>query len=499
MKITLNGLEYPENIITFTNCPTILTMEDTWTGTKSRGTITVSTLSGNFDLDDSTISVDGYTIKSTSDMTKVVGSTFYLTHSNTSSSKLYVAYTIVNALRNVPSLSSKYNIYLDTRTAAFNPTVIIDCIENGNFPINISIPQNLRFELTTSSTVGSIASVFNGNYHNKILLDIYQVNNPNRLNGTASTALTFITTLEKNVFNSNVSFDLSPIFNTYTEFNDMSQFMINVYRQVDGSITEIRTLTNIFATTGYLVNQGGSFMPRFTGCVLAQNVSRGAISSTLNKSLLYVYEPNIVFSMFADASVSSMSVNVNYLDGSLERINGSTQTIFAGNNLNTFTINLNEEYFNQSSYVDIVIPNLGTLRYNVIKPIHATEDCQRIYWTNSYGGTSFFDFTGNRTEERKTDIETYDKSLYDYYTTSRAELTQVYSKEVEITVTLSTHNIAKDGTWQLFDLQNSYNAWTVVNGKQYSVHITDIKIDETDVAGIYTGEIEYTYSMGDTF
>ena len=78
-------------------------------------------------------------------------------------------------------------------------------------------------------------------------------------------------------------------------------------------------------------------------------------------------------------------------------------------------------------------------------------------------------------------------------------MTKIYSKDVKITVTLTTHNIVKDGTWQLFDLQNSYNAWTTVNEKEYAIHITDIQVDETDVSGIYTAQIKYEYSMGDTF
>ena len=168
-------------------------------------------------------------------------------------------------------------------------------------------------------------------------------------------------------------------------------------------------------------------------------------------------------------------------------------------NLNTFTFPLNPSLLQQSSYIDLTIPNVGKLRYTVIKPIHATDEAQRIYWTNSYGGTSFFDFTGTRTEERKTDIETYESSLYDYYNSNRQELTNIYSKEVKVIVTLTTHNMVKDGTWQLFDLQNSYNAWTTVNEKDYAIHITDIQVDETDVAGIYTAQIKYEYSMGDTF
>lgn len=496
MKITLNGLSNPSNIITFTNCPTILTVNDAWTGTAPSATITVKTMSGVTNADDYYIEVDGYKIQGTSDLTKSVGNRFYITSSNTTENKVFVAKKICDALRSIGQLSVNYNIYQSVENGALSPSVVIKGRSVGqNRP---TIKNNTNNKITSSSSAGSITSTFNGTTTNKVVVDIYRVTPPNRINSTPSRGQ-YITTLEKNVWGGDTSFDLSTIFNSYCVYGEISQFQINVMAEVDTRMTVLAQLTNIYATKGYLVNQGGSFIPKFSGAILAQNVKRGQSTGNLNNSTLYVYEPTITFSLFADHRITSLGLTINYLNGAWGKVATSSQTIFCGNNLNTFVVNLNQQYMNQSAYVDVVIPNLGTLRYNIIKPIHATEDCQRIYWTNSYGGTSFFDFTGMRTEERKTDIVSYEKSLYDYYTTKRREHTEIYSKDIDITVTLTTHNIGKDGTWQLFDLQNSMNAWTVVNGNEYAVHISDIKIDESEVSGIYTGQIEYTYSMGDTF
>ena len=162
-------------------------------------------------------------------------------------------------------------------------------------------------------------------------------------------------------------------------------------------------------------------------------------------------------------------------------------------------IPLDQSLLNESFYIDVVIPNVGTLRYNVIKPLKATNEIQRVYWTNSYGGISFFDFTGIRTETRKTKVDYYQTNLFNYYDDSSAQLNKVYNKNVDITVSLSTHSIEKDGTWIFFDLQNSTNAWTFVNGKKYFITITDLKITESNVNDIYTATVEYTYSLGDTF
>ena len=502
MKITLNGIENPNNIITFTNCPTILTVSDNWTGTRARSTIEVANLSSARTPEEYTISVGNYIIRGTGDLSKSVGNRFYLTSSNTTANKILVARKIVDAISSLGGITMNYRVWQDSDTnGQLLPKVIVEAINIGigNVGIHINDPMPSGI-VTIDGTMGSITSIFNGSITNKIHVDIYKNNSPvNRINGTTWTRGSFIARLEKAVWGGSVSFDLSNIFNTESENGTLSEYEMIIYSEVDGSITALGDLKNIYATPGYFVNQGGAFIPKFTGCYLAQNVSRGNSIGSINNSILYVYYNSIVFSLYADNSMGTVSCTINYLNSSQASLGTEKQNIFCGNNLNTFTLPLNQIWLQQSSYIDLTIPNVGTLRYTVIKPIHATDETQRIYWTNSYGGTSFFDFTGTRTEERKTDIETYQRSLYDYYNSNRQELKKIYSKEVKITVTFTTHNIVKDGTWQLFDLQNSYNAWTTVNGKEYAIHITDIQVDETDVAGIYTAQIEYEYSMGDTF
>lgn len=502
MRITLNGIENPNNIITFTNCPTILTVSDSWTGTRARSVINVANLSSARTPEEYSIKVGDYYIRGTGDLTKSVGNRFYLTSSNTLANRVLVARKIVDAISSLGGITMSYRVWQDSdNDGQLLPRVIVEAIDVGIAGVGISIKDLMPSGIITiDGTGGSITSIFNGSITNKIHVDIYKsTSSINRINGTTWSRGSFIAQLEKTVWGGTVSFDLSSIFNTESEIGTLTAYELIIYSEIDGEINKLGDLKYIYATPGYFVNQGGSFIPKFTGCYLAQNVSRGNSVGGVNKSILYVYYNSIVFSLYADNSMSTVACTIDYLNSSQASLGTGKQNIFCGNNLNTFTISLNQLLLQQSSYVDLTIPNVGKLRYNVIKPIHATDETQRIYWTNSYGGTSFFDFTGTRTEERKTDIETYQRSLYDYYTSDRQELKKIYSKEVKITVTLTTHNIVKDGTWQLFDLQNSYNAWTTVNGKEYAIHITDIQVDETDVAGIYTAQIEYEYSMGDTF
>ena len=79
------------------------------------------------------------------------------------------------------------------------------------------------------------------------------------------------------------------------------------------------------------------------------------------------------------------------------------------------------------------------------------------------------------------------------------ELDKVYNRELEYEVELKTHYISKDGTWMLYSLLHSYNAWTYVNGIKYAIIITNVEVNETNVNDIYQGTVRYKYSLNDTF
>lgn len=132
----------------------------------------------------------------------------------------------------------------------------------------------------------------------------------------------------------------------------------------------------------------------------------------------------------------------------------------------------------------------------MVYPIKATDENQRVFWRNSYGGLSFFDFTGNRTEKRKITTTTYTDSILNYYNHKINEKNLIFDKQNEITVDLTTHNILKDTQWLLFDLQQSRDTWIYLNGEKYRILVSDLTITETNVTDIYTATIEYTYSMG---
>ena len=69
------------------------------------------------------------------------------------------------------------------------------------------------------------------------------------------------------------------------------------------------------------------------------------------------------------------------------------------------------------------------IRYQIIRPLKASEYYQRVYWRGCYGQVNFFDFTGSRSETENIDYETYQKNYYDFYDTDVFQLKKVYSKK----------------------------------------------------------------------
>lgn len=504
MNITYNGMTDAKDTVSFTRLPNILKIKESNNGTPASATITISDLSRVTSTKEYTLIINGVKLISTLSLVNAAGNKFYL--SNSDSDKTIVAYKLVETLRGLNTLPLNYDITLATASdGTLSPVITIIAKNNGRqFDLNIEgtlIDNNIA---TVSFTSGTSSSNLLKGVMNKVLVEVYQVNNPStqdKIGNTTYEMGTYLTTLTKEAFGEEVSFDLSPLFSAITDYNTLSEVNLYIYIMNDNILTLAGIMKDIYFTTGYMVNQGLNYI-NVASTQLAQNVYRGTNKPQLNNTVLYVYQPSVQFTLyvpFPDNTAQSANFQVNYINSANVAIKSTTTSIYLTNSMTSPVIPLDQTLLNQSFYIDVVIPDVGTLRYNVIKPLKATDEIQRIYWTNSYGGISFFDFTGTRTETRKTKVDYYQQNLFDYYDKDTAQLNKVYNKDVTITVSLSTHSIEKDGTWQFFDLQNSSNAWTYVNGKKYFITITDLKITESQVNDIYTATVEYEYSMGDTF
>ena len=107
------------------------------------------------------------------------------------------------------------------------------------------------------------------------------------------------------------------------------------------------------------------------------------------------------------------------------------------------------------------------------------------------------DFTGERTEQRKEDIEYYSKQIHGFYIDDGVESEAVYDKNIDITVKHMTHKVGTDAKWLLFSLQKSSVAWIERNSIKYYITIEDLEIKEANVSHIFTAEVSYKYSYPD--
>ena len=69
----------------------------------------------------------------------------------------------------------------------------------------------------------------------------------------------------------------------------------------------------------------------------------------------------------------------------------------------------------------------------------------------------------------------------------------------QYSVTLTTHYMDKDGIYSLYDLVNSYEVWTEVNGVKYMVIVTDLNVTESNISGIWQATVTYEYSSPDRY
>lgn len=476
-NITYNNTNL-SNLVTFTDVPNILKV--TWNNSGNKQIVSLIFNGNLYSVPQPSegywyIQIFGETITSVDDYANAINKNFYVSPLNNST-----AASVARALRNCPTIVANYTI------AHEGNEVELVAREIGAFdtPIqtNISTTYMTRTIAQGSLSTGSL---------NGCKIDVDVIGNG-----------AYITTLEKNGYNGEAAFDMSPVLTTLAERGKTVPywFLVSTINK-SGEYSELaRTSTN-YITQGYMVNQGQKYLPIGSSATNAQNYSRGADRSGLgivNNTILYVYGNSIPYSFYTTATNGTEYIDVHYRNSAFEEVGSSdfNYAIQGGNRLQNATVPLSSTFMGDAFYVDVENEQTNeVIRYNVIKPIKATEYYQRILWRNSYGGVSFFDFTGQKTETRDLEVATYQKSIFDYYTDTRNELEKVYNNEVKYQVTLKSHLIENDGKYIFNDLLQSPEVWTEVNGEEYAIIIDSISVDETDRNNIYEATVKFHYSQ----
>lgn len=472
MNITYNNLSSPELLVTFTDIPNILKVIDDDYGSKATYTLTfVGNLYGETTADSQWyITLFGDTISNVLDSNNAVNKAFYVSTANTAT-----AASVARAFRNCPNLAANF-------TVEHNGTsVVVKARDNGSIFQGNYFESNInQAYMGRTSTDGYSNSQLQGAL---IDVDVYS-------NGE------YITTLEKNWYNGEAAFDMSPVLTTIAEIGKTVPYEFKVSSLKDGGYSVLGNIENNYISVGYMVNQGYKYLV-LGEMVIAENVSRGASRDVENNMLLYTYANRIPVSFYCH-NLGGLNYTVTYLDSAYNTITattGSWRNTDSSQKLKQIDFVLDPTYFNQAFYIDITLGSTTTLRYNVIKPLKATEYWQRICWRNSYGGVSFFDFTGQRSETRNLELSTYQKNIFGYYDNEKNELNKSYDNKVEYTVTLKSHLFEHDGKYIFNDLLQSSDVWTEINGETYGILIDSVSVEEQNQNNIYEATVRYKYSQ----
>lgn len=467
MNIKYNNIdkEQAHELVTFSDVPAILEVSDTTGGTNAVLQLTVGTGWSASSNNQWWLTFQGNTISNVTDPKNAVNKNFYI------SDRHSTAVSIANALRNCPTVVASFLVYVD------DYDVICKAREIGAIDLSTTMPSGMP--VTTATTAGTATSTL---VNSKITVDVYSNDE-------------YVTSLEKNYQSEKCRFDMTPVLATMSKYGETIPYSFEISAlNESGTSTSLGSVTGNSVSVGYMVNQGDKFLTVNDNIFIAQNVTRGKLRDAYNSSLLYVYDDTIPISFYT-TSTGNITVTTTYRNSAYGAITSSTETktIVGDSLLHTITIDL--DIPNDCFYVDIQLNNLQKLRYDVIRPMKTSYGCQRVYWINSYGGTSFFDFVGQKTIENTSETVTYNKNNLDYYTAEINEKELVYNVDTKSTYTVKSHLIAEDGKWQLYDLLQSPRAWTNINGQDYVVIIESISAAEQNNQQIYECSVKFRISQ----
>lgn len=473
MNITYNNLSSPSNILTFTEIPNILKISENVTGTKC----TIQFMMG--DNLRQTVSADsqyyitlfGETVSNVMSATEAINKRFYISNDAEST-----AMSIARALRNCGSLNADFDIFGNGGTVEIIAKTIGKKITTANY-LQRNIPAQY---MGVSVQDGNSYSIL---FNSKIDIDVY--------NSASVNVSNYITTLEKNWYGDECAFDMSPVLSTFSEYGQTKPyaFVINVFRE-DGEWQNQGTITGS-TTIGYHANQSDKYKYA-QGVQMLLNKNRG----TNGTMILYTYNNVIPYSVLCGNDTGGWNVTVSVKDSAFNEVYSYTSTSrrTTSNMIVDANATIPQTAMTSGYYVDLTI-GTQTTRFNIIKPLKTTEYYQRIQWRNEYGGISFFDFTGSRSESDSVDIETYEKNIFDYYDNEYFERKMIYSNDYKKTVSLKSHLMEEDGKWIFNSLMRSKKVWTTVNGKVYYIIPKSIDVEEDQqYNNIYTAKLSFEFS-----
>lgn len=407
-EITVNGLQNNyEGMIMLSDVPNIVAYENASSGSKAKLEITFTQNRYQPPVKGQTITINGETISSVSEITECNGRHFYIGQFDLG----WTCSTMAQALNNCPTIAANYNIW------ATDTKVIIEAKTDGS-KYNLTVEDELTsLTMYTTKNDGTSTDDLKNEIFAKVSIQIFK-QEVDKYNGTKQDA-EYIATLSKTYYDDKVSFDISPIISTFSKYGQLTAFRFDVYlmsSNIQNPYSKIISVENMYVINGYRSNLSTPYIYSDNIPQLMQWVDNG--TDWMNKYTLYLYKPEIDLSWVGfDAPV----FQINYLDSTFKSFHTET---YSRSNYKTIDIHVDVsgDYFMEAFYISVTLPSInsvnGKLLYTVVKGLKATSECTRIYWRNEFGGISFFDFTGAHDKELTFGGNTYECSDLGYYDTN---------------------------------------------------------------------------------
>lgn len=467
MDITYNGTSNPKDMLTFSDVPNILTVKDVDNGDKAVISFTFQGALQQTVTADSQyyVTLLGETVTNVMSYSNATNKRFYISQNLPST-----AASFAKALRNCSSLSANFEIinsgatvYVQARTIGPKFT------ESGYLERNIGSTY-----LTVDVSEGT---AYNQLFGSQVSVDVYEDD---------TLGSQYVTTLEKSFYGGSVSFDVSPVLSTITEYGTGKFY--SLYISAVSLSGDFSNLGRVSGTTTYGFKTATSSKYRLLDSI--------AFAMEDNGRELYTYGNVIPFSLVYGSNASRFAISISgyTADGEVAyKYNDIRSVGYPNRHIADFMEAVPQQFFHQLAYVDITVGTI-TKRFNVIKPIKMADTYVRLTWRNCYGGLSFMDFASQPTDKFETDAETYDRSIFGYYTENPYASRGVYRKDVTQTTTVESHLVPKKGTLFVEELLKSNKVTATVDGVVHEVVVKSCTANEdTAYSELYRITVEYEH------
>lgn len=444
MAVKINNQTSNTNLILFSRCPQILSIDKTAVdNSKAKLVITVNTSAAN----DSKLTINSNTVVATDDIMFSFGNRFYCKNDT-----YRIAVALCAALNNIANLVKNYNIYVSEKSK-----VIVEARESGK-SYNITVDLN-ECGFGTQITESTVSSSFINRYY----IDVYKGDE-------------YIATMQKINNSTNtteIRFNLSNIIEGLSVYDEVNTIKLNVYNTSDEKYTSDVDNYILNIIKGYYANDGKTYIDiNNTKLLLDNNYD------------YYMYNNNLRLTSLVSEDAS---IEFKYSDETTYH----TQTVSLQKGINDIV--LSADNFNKAYFIDF---NVSGYKFRIIRinPPYAQGDYTRIYWHNSYGGISLFDFVGDKTIQRETDITTYYNTDLSFYSDTVVGNENVQNIVVSEKNTLTTHLMEDDKMQVMEDLRLANDAWIEKNGKKYKIIITNITYTAVNNS-LSTANVTFRYSL----